>query len=228
MPLDQAERLELLDWKRRIFDLYRGVRADDDPARAWRTWRAVRDDLIANHPQSPVDELRRDHVSPSYFEYDPAARVHAEVVPLKLEHAALPMSRDDGTQFSRFGNAVFELYGTELALGLYWLDAYGGGVFLSFTDETSGELSYGAGRYLLDTVKGADLGTVDGKLVLDFNFAFNPSCAYDPKMGLSPRAAREPASGRRQRRRAAARPPVMARAGLEPATPRFSAVCSTS
>jgi len=86
-----AERLELLDWKRRIFDLYRGVRADDDPARAWRTWRAVRDDLIANHPQSPVDEPRRGHVSPSYFEYDPAARVRAEVVPLKLEqqrHAA--------------------------------------------------------------------------------------------------------------------------------------------
>ena len=102
-----AERLELLDWKRRIFDLYRGVRADDDPARAWRTWRAVRDDLIPNHPQSPVDDPRRGQVSPSYFEYDPAARVHAEVVPLKLEHAALPMSRDDGTQFSRFGNAAF-------------------------------------------------------------------------------------------------------------------------
>jgi len=198
-----AERLELLDWKRRIFDLYRGVRADDDPARAWRTWRAVRDDLIANHPQSPVDDPRRGQVSPSYFEYDPEARVHAEVVPLKLEHAALPMSRDDGTQFSRFGNAAFELYGTELALGLYWLDAYGGGVFLSFTDETSGELSYGAGRYLLDTVKGADLGTVDGKLVLDFNFAFNPSCAYDPKWAcpLAPPENRLPVAIRAGERR---------------------------
>ena len=176
-----AERLELLDWKRRIFDLYRGVRADDDPARAWRTWRAVRDDLIANHPQSPVDGSRRGHASPSYFEYDPAARVHAEVVPLKLEHAALPMSRDDGTQFSRFGNAVFELYGTELALGLYWLDAYGGGLFVPFADATSGTETYGAGRYLLDTVKGADLGWDGDGLVLDFNFAYNPSCAYDPR-----------------------------------------------
>jgi hypothetical protein len=175
------ERLALLDWKRRIFDLYREVRADDDPARAWNTWRTVRDDLIANHSQSPVDQSRREDVTPSYFDYDPAARVLARVEPLKLEHAELPMSRDDGTHFTRFGNAVFELHGSRLALGLYWLEAYGGGVFLSFTDETSGDLTYGAGRYLLDTVKGADLGGVDGKLVLDFNFAFNPSCAYDPK-----------------------------------------------
>jgi uncharacterized protein (DUF1684 family) len=175
-----AERLQLLDWKRRIFDLYREVRAEEDPASAWRRWRSVRDELIANHPQSPIDASRRGAVTASYFEYDPAARVLAAVEPLKLEHAELPMSRDDGTTFERFGNAVFELYGAELALGLYWLEAYGGGVFLSFTDETSGDLSYGAGRYLLDTVKGADLGTVDGRLVLDFNFAFNPSCAYDP------------------------------------------------
>jgi uncharacterized protein (DUF1684 family) len=40
--------------------------------------------------------------------------------------------------------------------------------------------TYGGGRYLVDTVKGADLGTRNGSLVLDFNFAYNPSCAYDP------------------------------------------------
>ena len=43
-----------------------------------------------------------------------------------------------------------------------------------------GTTTYGGGRYLLDTVKGADLGTEDGRLVLDFNYAYNPSCAYDP------------------------------------------------
>jgi len=48
------------------------------------------------------------------------------------------------------------------------------------TPATSGGESYGAGRYLLDSVKGADLGTSDGLLVCDFNFAYNPSCAYDP------------------------------------------------
>jgi hypothetical protein len=76
---------------------------------------------------------------------------------------------------------MFELYGSSRTLGLYWLEGYGGGVFLSFTDATSGEASYGAGRYLLDTVKGADLGMVGERLVLDFNFSFNPSCAYDSR-----------------------------------------------
>jgi uncharacterized protein (DUF1684 family) len=65
------------------------------------------------------------------------------------------------------------------SLDVYWLEAYGGGIFLPFRDSTGGRQTYGAGRYLLDTVKGADLGSEDGRLVLDFNFAFNPSCAYD-------------------------------------------------
>jgi len=55
------------------------------------------------------------------------------------------------------------------------------GLFLPFGDTTNGTTTYGGGRYLLDTAKGADLGGDDGGLVLDFNFAYNPSCAYDPR-----------------------------------------------
>ena len=76
--------------------------------------------------------------------------------------------------------ASFELRGEQLSLEVAWLAAYGGGVFLCFRDATSGRASYGGGRYLLDTVKGADLGDDGGRLVLDFNFAYNPSCSYDP------------------------------------------------
>ena len=75
---------------------------------------------------------------------------------------------------------TFELYGVACSLALYWLDGYGGGVFVPFGDGTSGESTYPAGRYLLDTVKGADLGSSGADLVFDFNFAYNPSCAYDP------------------------------------------------
>ena len=59
---------------------------------------------------------------------------------------------------------------------------YAGGLFVPFADATSGRETYGAGRYLLDTVKGADLGgdALAGRLVLDLNFAYNPSCAYSP------------------------------------------------
>ena len=84
--------------------------------------------------------------------------------------------------FVRFARAHFRLADAEpCSLDLYWLEAYAGGLFLSFTDETSGSETYAAGRYLLDTVKGADLGERNGRLVLDFNFAFNPSCSYDAR-----------------------------------------------
>ena len=89
--------------------------------------------------------------------------------------------------------------GLDAALGgeltLYWMRGYCGGVFLPFADATSGRETYGGGRYLLDTIKSADLGeTADGRTVLDFNFAYNPSCAYSPRWTcpLAPRANRLP------------------------------------
>src|SRR4051794_37978117 len=81
-----------------------------------------------------------------------------------------------------------------LSLDAYWLEGYGGGLFLPFRDATSGRETYGAGRYLLDTVKGADLGGDVESLVLDFNFAYNPSCAWDDSWAcpLSPPANKLP------------------------------------
>lgn len=181
LPLDTAlDLLDLMDWKRQIFDLYRRIRADADPARAWQGWRALRDELVASHPQSPLDASQREAFAGlSYFDYDPAARVLATVGRVEPAVLDIPVSRGDRYRFTRFGEAAFELYGRRLSLGLYWLEGYGGGVFLSFTDATSGDSTYGAGRYLLDTVKGADLGMEGEELVLDFNFAYHPSCAYD-------------------------------------------------
>jgi len=177
-----TDHLALLDWKRRVFEAYRGIRASADPRAAWQRWRAARDELFATHSQSPLPQEARDAFTGlAYFAYDPDARVLAEVegrAPTPLEIAT-----SDGAsyRFTRFGAASFELGGRRCALDLYWLEGYGGGVFLPFRDETSGVDTYGAGRYLLDTVKGADLGTKAGRLVLDFNFAYNPSCAYDPR-----------------------------------------------
>ena len=45
----------------------------------------------------------------------------------------------------------------------------------------TGRETYGGGRYLLDTVKGADLGFDGPRLVLDFNYAYHPSCAWDSR-----------------------------------------------
>ncbi len=82
--------------------------------------------------------------------------------------------------FTRFALARFTAGGVELSLDLYWLEGYAGGLFVPFADLTSATETYGAGRYALDTIKGADLGQQDGLLILDFNFAYQPSCSYDP------------------------------------------------
>ena len=164
------EHLTLLDWRRRVFALYAEVRATPEPAAAWARWCAVRDVLYRTHPQSP-----RPGGAPAHFPYDPAFRFEARVERVEPASLELPGSAGSVTRFTRFGVARFASH----ALELYWLDGYGGGVFLPFRDETSAGETYGAGRYLLDTVKGADLGGDGDSLVLDFNFAYNPSCAWN-------------------------------------------------
>jgi uncharacterized protein len=180
--LRAGQTFDLLDWKRRILALYAEVRASPEPEAAWGRWRAVRRELIDGHPQSPIQEpdRRAAFEGPWYFGYDPAYRVRAEVADAEAERVVIEGSADGRFAFTRFGEARFELGGESQRLSLYWLEGYGGGLFLSFRDGTSGRETYGAGRYLLDTVKGADLGTEGDRLVLDFNFAYQPSCSYDP------------------------------------------------
>jgi uncharacterized protein (DUF1684 family) len=176
-----AAPLELLDWKRRVFSLYAEVQGSDDPEAAWTLWRRTRDELFAGHSESPLQEgARVGFQGLPYFDYDPAARVLAEVRETEPRRYEIGTSGDGSYAFERFGAAGFELAGESLELELYWLEGYGGGIFLPFADATSAKQTYGAGRYLYDTIKGADLGTEDGSLVLDFNFAYNPSCSYDP------------------------------------------------
>ena len=172
--------LTLLEWKRSIFQLYQEIRGEA-PRTAWKHWRDVRDGLFREHPQSPLTPADRESFSGlDYFPYDESWRVLAEVVPVAPEPVSIGASGRNAVAFERFGRALFGVSGQMLELDLYWLEGYGGGLFLPFADTTSGVETYPSGRYLLDTVKGADLGSVDAKLVLDFNFAYNPSCAYDP------------------------------------------------
>jgi uncharacterized protein (DUF1684 family) len=177
-----VQELELLDWKRRVFALYAAARTSSDAEAAWAAWRGGRDTLFRSHPQSPVPSGQRERLAAlPFFEYDPAYRVLGETVRGDGAVRDVAASGGETVRFRRFGTVRFGLEGAERELSLYWLEGYGGGVFLPFTDATSGKETYGGGRYLLDTVKGADLGEADGRLVLDFNFAYNPSCSYDPR-----------------------------------------------
>jgi len=183
MAVPEGDLLDLLDWKRRVFELYAQVRSAGDPEAAWDLWRSARDDLFATHPQSPIPPEQGDEFGGlSYFDYDAAFRVLAEVEPAEHEALDIGASAGGSYRFTRFAVARFEVAGRPLGLDVFWLEGYGGGVFVPFRDATAGRETYGAGRYLLDTVKGSDLGaTDDGELVFDFNFAYNPSCSYDPQ-----------------------------------------------
>jgi uncharacterized protein len=177
---DELDPLVVLDWRRRVSELYADVRRSKDPRAAWEHWRAARDALFASHPATPLPAAARAGFGGlGMFDYDPAARLEAEVSAATPEIVGL--AGGDGAIYvsTRFAVARFELAGQPLALDVHWLDGYAGGVFLSFTDQTSGQSTYGGGRYLLDTIKGADLGGSAGRLTLDFNFAYNPSCSYD-------------------------------------------------
>jgi uncharacterized protein (DUF1684 family) len=96
--------------------------------------------------------------------------------------------------FRRFGAVTVPFPDGPRRLEVYWMEGYAGGLFLPFRDATNGHDTYGAGRYLLDAAKSADLGgdAVAGTLILDFNFAFQPSCAHDPNWAcpLAPPANR--------------------------------------
>ena len=194
-----ANAVDLLAWKHSIFDLYAGIRAAAEPEPAWRQWRAIRDRMYRDHPQSPIPaDTRAKFAGCRFYGYDPSFRTTAIIENTDADRQQIPVSTGGTFSFTRIGIARFALQGVEHELELTWNDGYGGGIFLAFTDETSGTTSYGGGRYLIDTVKGADLGfdRETQTAVLDLNFAFNPSCSYDPRWAcpLAPPANRLPIS----------------------------------
>jgi uncharacterized protein (DUF1684 family) len=183
--------LELADWRRRVAELFAEVRAlaTNDPEAAWRIWRDRRDDLLRTHPQSPVPSAERAAFVGHYFDYDPSLRFeHVAVRPAPPPAPgalalSLPNSGSDVLSFRRIGTVELSLPAGARGLSLFWMEGYAGGLFLPFRDATNGAQTYAAGRYLLDSAKSADLGgdRVAGTIVIDFNFAYQPSCAFDPR-----------------------------------------------
>jgi uncharacterized protein (DUF1684 family) len=175
--------LDLLDYRRQVGELYGDIRRlGSGDLRAFRLFQETRNELFAGHPQSPLDPAQRRQFSGlRYYPYDPGLRFC-----LPLDRAVEPerfeiQLRDDGKLvLERFAKVRFELDGPA-TLSLFWLVGYGGGLFLPFGDAGNGAGSYGGGRYLLDTIKGADLGQQGERIVIDFNYAYNPSCAYNAR-----------------------------------------------
>ncbi len=175
--------LDLLDWRRSVAQLYTEVRAQTDPSAGHELWRSGRDDLFRNHPESPLpvgDPLRAQGLP--YWPYDASLRFSAPLVPPD-EARTLTMASSDGDIRMSLAGSVHLSGRIDADIDAWWLDQYAGGLFLPLRDGTAGTDSYGGGRYLLDTAKGADLGTAGApgiELVLDLNFLYHPSCRYSP------------------------------------------------
>jgi uncharacterized protein (DUF1684 family) len=174
------DSFDVLDWRRRVFALYAEVRAAAEPGNAHDLWRRGRDDLLATHPASPLlPDDRASFTGLATAPYDPDWRFVVEVSPAEPARIEVTSGTDGLVPFERVGVAEVPGVGS---LDVWWLASYGGGLFVPVKDASAGKPggTYGGGRYLVDTVKGADLGKRGRSLVLDFNFAYNPSCAYDP------------------------------------------------
>lgn len=201
--LAEISALDIADWRLRTFALYDTVRkiAEDNPAEAHSYWRQERDRMFGTHPASALTAAAKSSFGGlKTADYDPIYRFH---VPLTKEGAGREMTVETGTDgavhFVRLGTFDLPEMGQ---LAVWKLKGYGGGIFVPFRDATAGQPggSYGAGRYLLDTIKGAFHGVSgsgpEAAYVLDFNFAYNPSCAYNeawacPLAGPSNRLAVE-------------------------------------
>ena len=180
---DAQALLDLVDWRRRVGDLYR-ISGPDASVR----FRQERDELFRSQPQSPIEpDERASFKGLRYFPYDPAYRVQARFEPADGSELVIDTGGDDGSvRYRRGGRLVFELGGSPCSLTVLSLVQYAGGLFVPFRDTTSGRETYGGGRYLFDTAKDTDglvLEITPGSsdVVIDFNYAYNASCAYSPR-----------------------------------------------
>jgi uncharacterized protein len=175
--------IDLVDWRRRVGDLYRLRGAD-----ALDQFRRGRDELFRTHPQSPFEpEERASFDGLQYFAHDPVYRVRARFEDDDGAELLIDTGGEDGAvRYRRAGRLVFELGGEPCRLTVLSILQYAGGLFVPFRDATSGHETYRGGRYLFDTAKDTDglvLEFTPGsrEVELDFNYAYNASCAYSPR-----------------------------------------------
>jgi uncharacterized protein len=188
----------LADWRHTVAEHYVAVRAlagSDGPA-ASAQFRSARAQLFRAHPDSPIaPERRAAWPGLHWYPYATAWRVRGNIdtTPVR-ETFEISLASDGVLRCTRVGYARFSIAGRKASLAMYWFEGYGGGLWLPFSDASSGTETYGGGRYLYDTIKGADLGIAGSDIMLDFNFAYNPSCAYDDRWScpLSPPENRLP------------------------------------
>ena len=137
-------------------------------------FRNNKDEFFRDAPDSPLTaEQRRVFSGLRYYDENPALALElpVDVFP-EQELVAMQTSTGGEVAYLRWGRVAFDVDGAEALLTLY-REPGSGHIFLPFQDANAGTETYGAGRYL-------EVLPIDGETVLlDFNYAYNPYCAYN-------------------------------------------------
>ena len=143
-------------------------------------FRRQKDEFFRTDIGSPIPEQERDSFQGLAY-YPPRDDLVFELHPVPFEQIeTVTLETSDGAQreFERWARLSFEVDGQPASLTLY-RDQDHGDLFLPFQDATSGPHTYGAGRYLevpvLEVTEEGDPLLV----LLDFNYAHHPFCAYN-------------------------------------------------
>lgn len=139
------------------------------------------DRFFAGHPQSPLSPAQRAAFSGLvYYEENATWRWETAVTRLPATEPLVEMQTNTGERrlYRRWGRFSFTVDGQEATLTIY-SDPHGHDLFLPFKDATNGVETYGAGRYLDNHRPGLE-ALPDNRVEVDFNFAYNPYCAYSP------------------------------------------------
>ena len=137
------------------------------------------DHFMKDHPQSPLEQERRDNFQGlNYYDANPDLIIDVEVERFPEDEPIVIMqtSTGDTQQYRRWGQFTFEVDGQEATLVIF-SDAIGHDFFMPFKDASNGPETYGAGRYIDNHRPGMErLGP--NRFEIDFNYAYNPYCAY--------------------------------------------------
>ncbi len=140
--------------------------------------RREKDEFFAGGWQSPLPlQDRAEFKGLDYYPPAPDCRFEIELYEHEEKKTKkMAYTKGEERDFIQWGEFRFSIGGEECVLQAYKNDAEEGQLFIPFRDATSGQETYGAGRYL--DLNAARNHTADGKWILDLNRAYNPWCVY--------------------------------------------------
>lgn len=144
-------------------------------------WRRDRDHFFKTHQRSPLTAAERKRFNGlKYYPFDPqyvfSSRIERYILHINNPkyYATFLTNKGTNKRYIRYGKMQFKLNGKDYTIEVY-KSILSDMLFIPFKDMTNGKETYEGGRYI-------DAEILPGyRMVLDFNMAYHPSCAYNEK-----------------------------------------------